>query len=621
LSGDSWFSTDPAQSIHWAANREAFEKRFPAQTAEILSAIPRLSAYEFLEIGLQQFAVRRREDGALLYGPADFHSRLPAALDRIMTLYHRGVELIIIAGTGLGYLAAHLEPNIQARNQAGLLLLEPAPELVIAQWCLFDCRPLIESLRIFWATGRPLGPVAQSLIQEERLDLVPENRLATVPERSLSGEEKRELQALASWFGERSRARKGEMVGKQVIYQRRMAQPPDLASGRVWSAAVPEAYAHTPLLRSLLGGFEAVGWQSRLLEIRDGFAARYRLSEDLVEAAPDLIVTCNSASSTFFSKDIRRPRVSWILDHPRYYGSDTLIRDLTWRDHVFVIDRRYLDFFADSHAGACRFLPATSSLVTPGIRRKEWECPILFAGSYQEVTPVLRRFPGDRSEELQAVLHYLIDHPGAQGGEAMEILAVSQATREHIAREADPRSAHLRNRLPDPARRMDYWLYALANSYKRERIVRVLLESGLVVYGPPAWLSVLGSRYAAQYKGWLAAEDLPDAYASALVCLNIHSLQCPTSLNPRDFDILAAGGCLLTDWVEDVDAGLIQSGEDGLVYRSESDLLIQVDGLLQDEERREGLARRGRVTWEKRHTPAHRAGAMLEIVRRIYREE
>ncbi|HQH74534.1 MAG TPA: hypothetical protein PK360_20835, partial [bacterium] len=104
-------------------------KRYPAQAAEVQSAIPRLSAYEFLEIGLQQFAVRRREDGALLYGPPDFQSRLPAALDRIMTLYQRGVELIIIAGDGLGYLAAHLEPYIQARNMAGLLLLEPAPEL------------------------------------------------------------------------------------------------------------------------------------------------------------------------------------------------------------------------------------------------------------------------------------------------------------------------------------------------------------------------------------------------------------------------------------------------------------------------------------------------------------
>ena len=41
--------------------------------------------------------------------------------------------------------------------------------------------------------------------------------------------------------------------------------------------------------------------------------------------------------------------------------------------------------------------------------------------------------------------------------------------------------------------------------------------------------------------------DLADAYASADVCLNIHSIQCPTCLNPRDFDVLMATGCLLSD--------------------------------------------------------------------------
>ncbi|MFB3786399.1 MAG: glycosyltransferase [bacterium] len=619
--GESWFSIDPAQSAHLAANRDCFAKRYPAQAAGVLAALPRLPAYEFLEIGRQQFAVRHKEDGCFLYDPADFQTRLQNALDRALTFYQRGAELLIIAGAGLGYLAAHLEPHIQGRNQAGLLLLEPAPELMIAQWCLFDCRPLIESPRIIWAAGRPLLSVTRPLIEEERLDLVPGNRLAFVPERILSEEEKQELQALASWFGERGRARKAEMVQKQASYRRCMARPADLASGRVWSAATPEAYAHTPLLRSLLAGFEAAGWRSRLLEIRDGFATRYRVSEDLMETAPDLIVVCNSASGAFFSKDIRRPRISWILDHPRYYGSDALVRDLSWRDHVFVIDRKYLDFFAESPAGACQFLPATSCLTTPGIHRNELAYPILFAGSYQEVTPVLRRFSGERGEELQAVIQYLIDHPTVSGGQALEILAVSEAAREQLAREARPRSAHLLARLPDTTRQVDYWLYSLANSFKRERTVRILLELGVVVYGPPAWLSVLGPRYASRYKGWLAAEDLPDAYASAQVSLNIHSLQCPTCLNPRDFDILAAGGCLVTDWVKDLDAGLIRPGEDCLAYHSENDLLPQVDGLLHDEERRDAMARRGRSTWENRHTPAHRAGAMLDVIRRKYREE
>ena len=116
----------------------------------------------------------------------------------------------------------------------------------------------------------------------------------------------------------------------------------------------------------------------------------------------------------------------------------------------------------------------------------------------------------------------------------------------------------------------------------------------------------------------LAHEQLADAYASARLCLNIHSLQCPTCLNSRDFDVLTAKGCLVSDEVEDLHAGLLEPGLDCATFQSAEELQETVRDLLSNAEKREAMREQGHQTCREKHTPAHRAGIILDLVKTHY---
>jgi len=617
---ERWFRLNPEQSQFYPFNRDRFRERHPEAAVAVEAKGAGLADYEFLQVGPDRYACRLRENQRPLYDAANFKQRLETAFSNAMTLYQRGAELLAIAGAGLGYAASHLEEAIRPNHALGMILVENRPELILAQWCLFDCLPLIESTQVYWAVGEPFRPALERVVMDECLYRVREGGLVSFPERILTSDERREFRSIESWFAERQKQAVPLVQQKQTAFFARMAEAANLDSGAVWGVAEPDAYAHTPLIRSLMGGFETLGWKQRLLEIKDGFSTSFRVAESLIDASPDLILVCNDASGSFLSKEIRRPRVCWFLDRPDYYGSHALERDLSPRDFAFYLDRHYASAFEEANAGCCRFMPATSSFTGSGVRRDDLSVPILFVGSYQDVSLQLSEFTSKQKDEILELCDVRIQSPTISCQKAIEAAGLSEETLEAVKRQAQIYTAHIQNRFPSDMKQIDYYLYSLSNSVKRERTVKALLEFGIVVYGPDSWRSVLGTQYASQFKGWLKGEALADVYASADICLNVHSLQCPTCLNPRDFDVLTAGGCLVSDWVEDMDRDLIQPGLDCLTYRNEDELRDVVQELLDDPDRRESMREHGHATFFEHHTPAHRAQEILSIVKERYRE-
>jgi len=305
-----------------------------------------------------------------------------------------------------------------------------------------------------------------------------------------------------------------------------------------------------------------------------------------------------------------------MLDHPRYYSGDAFRQQLMARDSVFYIDREYGRDLEGTRAGSHQFLPACACLLRKGIRRKELESPILFVGSYQDASAFYQSLPHRSLEEIEVVLDALIQHPTQTGSQTLASMPVSEETYGYLRKKAHEFTINIQARLPDTPRQIDYFLYALANSRKREKSVRELLDLGMVIYGPDSWKPVLGERYASQYRGWISPDDLADVYASADIVLNVHSLQCPTCLNPRDFDVLAAGGCLLTDWVEDVERGIVEPGRDCVVAKDSNNLAEEARRLLDNPAMREEIREQGYSTYSQRHTPRHRAAEIVEVLKR-----
>ena len=617
---ECWFRVDPENFPCLEKNLALFQQRYPESAETVRSGFQRLKEYEFLLLENQQWACRVQvgDEFFCLYDPQNFQRRLQRSLENGLYQIRKGTDLLVIAGAGLNYLASHLEPDIRGDFAKGLLLVETRPELLLAQFCLWDCRILLESTQLLWVIGEPMIPILENLFLRERLYQLREPSLGMVPERNLTVDEKEQYRQIAPWFHSFQKQRFPELRSRIEAFHQRVKESPNLETGCIWAVSPPDAYAHTPLIRSLMGGFSEQGWKARLFEIQDGFSTRFRVAEDIIDSTPDVVLTCNTASKTFLAPGIARPCICWFLDHPYHYNPRSLETLFAPRDFVFYIDRTYAPCFANASVGAHRFLPAVSSFTREGRFREEFAVPILFVGSYDDVSAWVEPLSPKGKEAVFQLVDFLIRFPIRTAREVAVELRIAEEILEEIRKVAQAFTENLRRDFTDGERRMEYFLYALANSYKREQYVRALLDRGVVVYGPETWLSALGSQYASQYRGWLPMEHLADVYASAKVCLNIHSLQCPTCFNPRDFDVLAAGGCLLSDYIEDMDRGILDAGRDFVSFRSPEELRSVVDRLLGDKKLRESLRQQGRVTFLQRHTPAHRAAEMIRVIRQSY---
>lgn len=619
MTENGWFTIDSSQSPFFLRNLDLFRVREPEQARLVEESAARLVDWEFCEEGKGQFVCRERNQAALWYDPAFFHGQLKNKSDWAVQQFQRGKELLTIAGVGLGYFAAAVELAIRGNLENGVLLLETRPEWIAAQFCLFDRQRLIQSNEVFWAVGDPLLETVEKVFTKYRLDLVPAEKIAPIQERRLDDREKQDIQRLGGQLAQRWRETQSRLSKIKKQFNIQLSQPPCLQRGKIWAISTPDAYAHNPLIESLMDGFEQIGWRTQVLHFRDGFGAAAQIIESLMEAAPDVILVCNTASNSFFSPNIHRPCLDWFLDYPRYYAGEGLAKNLALRDYVFYIDRDYGKEFERSAAGGVQFLPACASIRKRGEFRRELAAPVLFAGAYSDATAFYQNMSPQSREEIEEILDALIRDPKKTGCETINSLNIAERTFDLIRRSSIDCAERVKEHLTDEALRIDYFLYSLANGRKREKIVRALLDLGLVVYGPESWLKVLGERHASQYRGWLAADDLADAYASADVVLNIHSLQCPTCLNPRDFDVLAAGGCLAADWVQDMEEGFVTPGADCISIREIHQFKETVQNLLGDADYRAQLREQGHAAYLARHTTRHRAEAMQAAIQGYFR--
>jgi spore maturation protein CgeB len=122
---------------------------------------------------------------------------------------------------------------------------------------------------------------------------------------------------------------------------------------------------------------------------------------------------------------------------------------------------------------------------------------------------------------------------------------------------------------------------------------------------------------ACEYRGWLPNVRVPDALARARLTVHVprqvYARELPGIPTIRMFEALACGVPLVSAPWSDVE-GLFTPGEDYLVARSGAEMTAHMRMLVDDAEYAAGLAAHGLATILRRHTCAHRAGELLEIV-------
>lgn len=606
-----WFPPDPARSSFFEANRNAFHQQQPEQAAWLESAIDAVSALEVARIGNDQFACRETETQRELYSPERFQEQLNQSVKRIHDERRRGVSLVLIAGAGLNYLASHIEEEIRGEYTHGLVLIETRPELILAMFTLFDCLALIHSRQVFWALGDTLVQVAT----RERFGVLHPRQIVMVPERELQPVERESFRILWQGFQKHVLETGKVIETQQAAFNTRMADSPNLDSGCIWGFVNPKAYAHTPLAKAFASGFSQQGWSVELLELEDGFSARSRIGESMVLHRPDVLLFCNAPSGEFVSEQIQRPRITLMMDDPGHFNRQAYYDHLGPMDTILYMERTWGTFFAEMTNAHSYFMPVYPSLTRIGERIPDLHTPIVFVGSHTPVSELLQECPTKYRESIEALVDAKLAAPRASIEEVFQKTSLPEECLILFGALAN----HYTDRIPrtfyGDSHRMGYFLYALANSMKRERYLTPLLDLGMQIYGPESWLKFLGDSHAPCFRGWLPEDRLPDVYASADICINLHSLQCPTCLNVRDFDVLHAGGCLVGDWVEDAEAGLLTDGHDMQTARSVEGIRDEIERLLDDEHAREALRQQGHTTCLERHQPLHRVKQVFPSIK------
>ena len=172
------------------------------------------------------------------------------------------------------------------------------------------------------------------------------------------------------------------------------------------------------------------------------------------------------------------------------------------------------------------------------------------------------------------------------------------------------------------------WIGNWGDGERTEELERFLFgpaqEAGLPldIYGvryPEAALATL-NRYGVRYHGWLANPKAPNVFARHQLTVHVprrfyveHLPGIPTI---RVFEALACGIPLLSAPWSDSE-GLFRPGQDFLFAGDGAEMTRCMRAVTEDAELRAGLVQSGLETIRARHTCAHRAQELLDIVARL----
>ncbi len=104
--------------------------------------------------------------------------------------------------------------------------------------------------------------------------------------------------------------------------------------------------------------------------------------------------------------------------------------------------------------------------------------------------------------------------------------------------------------------------------------------------------------------------EMPRVFKQSRINLNITLRSIKSGIPLRGFDIMGAGGFLLSNYQADF-LKLFTPGEDFVYYESKDDLLRKIDYYLEHEEERQMIAKNGHDKIAARHTYRHRIREML----------
>lgn len=554
--------------------------------------------------------------------PPEFHNATsietptplePAQIDQgahsIQSALQNGMDFLYLLGFNAAFANIYI-PEIIQENR-GVVIIEPSWETFASAISNEDLKPLFCSGRVFWALGGNLDGQIETLWQKTYADAAAKPFLQS-GDPSCSVERLEILKDVHSFLAQKIPKRKQAHVAAiqaipTKLRDRKREKPLLWTYSDLRNAAKYSIIQHV-LIRTLLYHLRRLGWQTRYAVMKPNayYPPYYRIL-DLVYSEPDAIFLCNQSPSynvalgAEFSRSLPIPKIVWFADDP-FYAEHFFYRHGASPDERFLVaDEGWSETLRRHGAQSVGFMPGAVTKTTRGPKRAGRKCDAVFVGQVRNQRNFIEQLSPAWREYAE---NFIAEKLAAPRRDVLDIM------------QQFPMPGKVPHDRMDELRQYLLWE---ANTRYRLQVIESLSQYDLHIYGNDAWQTLLSPQISERcFKGIAPFKRLFEIYRNARITLNIHSLQSYTCLNVRDFDVPAAGGFLLSDWLPKADE-VFKPGfahdlplkddaeQEVFFYQGKEDVQTIVEYFLANAEQRLACIERARERVIHNHTYAQRA--------------
>lgn len=579
----------------WEENLGALRKRSP-EYADMLTATFDDGGYVFGSPDAAGSAVTCRDStGKWVHGPDDPWAAARREAERFVS---DEPQLYVVLRPGLGYLAlAVLEALEEHESESIVLVAEDRLPLVRSALSLIDWGPILRSRSAVLRLGNLETTILSYLARHPAVSLLPICVVAP-PDLDPNGALGQLTDRMMAISQTTQASIEGDLGNVASMRQARSVRAEPL---RVLLAGDYFGYLSAPIA----DGFRANACSVHVDPNGDETIPRTVRAHDwilsIANYRPDVVLWMNRPNISRLArealKDLGIANVRWSVDSPRRFR---LRRTRTPKaDLHLCFDPCQLDDVARAESlSSCPLSLGAGIEPLPGCGSSAGKWPerlgpdVTFVGAFGETR--VRHLREQLSHSAPEELAFL-DELARSASDPLEAF--------------EQRTGKFYEGVPC------MYVDEVRATRRRIQALEALSSLDLKIFGPEDWARApraLSARYA--NRGLRYGSDLASVYYHSHVNVNIFHEQCVDSTNSRVYDVLAAGGFLLTEHRPCLETEF-EIGRHLITFSEPAEAVEKANYYLRHVHEREAIAREGQKHVLAHHTFVHRCQRILELAK------
>lgn len=275
---------------------------------------------------------------------------------------------------------------------------------------------------------------------------------------------------------------------------------------------------------------------------------------------------------------------------------------------IFVFDRELHKKMLPTNPERVFYLPCATGLNEEGEKSERME--VSFVGSMYKAYPLL--------EDMKGASEFLRGYVDAWGEAQMKVYGcsllsdgLSRKAVDELSEIIQTESFFVERTSQDSNLLVELYMEGLVTRKERERLLCSVAGRHRVELFTP---DLCEERENLTYRGKVSCEEeLKTIYAESKINLNITPRNVTTGIPQKVFDIMGAGGFVLTNFQPEL-LEYFNIGEELDMFSSQRELLEKIEYYLQHEEERRAIAQNGQRIVQKYHMLEQRAQTMINTV-------